>query len=123
AARAHPAIALKSFGDAGDPKRTRAARFALALLTLGAVAAFMPAVAGVALFGYLSIALILFAGVAAMPLVARLLLSPLQRLAIRVPAIDLAVKRLWGAPSQAAIALCGIVASTSLVLALAVMGR
>jgi putative ABC transport system permease protein len=38
-----------------------------------------------------------------------------------VPALNLAVQRLWGAPSQAAIALCGIVASTSLMIAMAVM--
>jgi len=37
-----------------------------------------------------------------------------------VPA-HLASKHLWGAPSQAAIALCGIVASTSLTIAMAVM--
>ena len=55
-----------------------------------------------------------------MPLLARLLLTPLQPLAFTVPA-HLASKHLWGAPSQAAIALCGIVASTSLMIAMAVM--
>jgi putative ABC transport system permease protein len=121
AARAQPAIALKNTGAAGDPKRIPAMRMAFALLSLGIISAFLPAVGGVPLFGYLSIGLLLFGGVAAMPLVARLMLAPLQRLAIPVPAIDLALKRLWGAPSQAAIALCGIVASTSLMIAMAVM--
>src|SRR5690606_8087687 len=37
------------------------------------------------------------------------------------PPVDLAFKRLWGAPGQAAIALCGVVASTSLMIAMAVM--
>jgi len=55
-----------------------------------------------------------------MPLLARVLLTPLQRFAFGVPA-HLASKHLWGAPSQAAIALCGIVASTSLMIAMAVM--
>jgi putative ABC transport system permease protein len=49
------------------------------------------------------------------------LLGPLQRLNPRAPPADLALKRLWGAPSQAAVALCGIVASTSLMVAMAVM--
>ena len=55
-----------------------------------------------------------------MPLLARILLAPLQRFTFAVPA-HLASKHLWGAPSQAAIALCGIVASTSLTIAMAVM--
>src|SRR6185312_6460321 len=58
---------------------------------------------------------------AAMPWLARALLSPLRRTAVSSPSVGLAVARLWGAPSQAAIALCGIVASTSLMIAMAVM--
>jgi putative ABC transport system permease protein len=88
---------------------------------MGTAAAFLPAIGGLSLFGYVSIALLLWGGIAAMPLLARLLLQPLQRLATKNPAIDLALKRLWGAPSQAAIALGGIVASTSLMIAMAVM--
>jgi putative ABC transport system permease protein len=120
AARAQPAIALKGIGG-GDPRAASAARTAFALLLAGTGAAFLPALGGVPLFGYVSIALLLFGGVAAMPLAARLMLAPLQRLPIRAPAIQLALNRLWGAPSQAAIALCGIVASTSLMIAMAVM--
>jgi putative ABC transport system permease protein len=56
-----------------------------------------------------------------MPALARALLAPLQRLSALPPALDLAVRRLWGAPEQAAVALCGIVASTSLMVAMAVM--
>jgi putative ABC transport system permease protein len=48
-------------------------------------------------------------------------LRPLQRLGDPPAAVSLAVSRLWGAPRQAAIALCGIVASTSLTIAMAVM--
>ena len=101
-----------------NPRPARASPSSL--LIAGAAAAFLPAAGGLPLFGYLSIALLLAGGVAAMPLLARLLLAPLQRLAFAVPA-HLASKHLWGAPSQAAIALCGIVASTSLMIAMAVM--
>jgi putative ABC transport system permease protein len=121
AARAQPAIALKNAGDALDPNARPAARTALVLLTLGIAAAFLPAIGGVSVFGYLSIGFLLAGGVAAMPLLARVLLTPLQRMAPRAPAILLALKHLWGAPSQAAVALCGIVASTSLMIAMAVM--
>jgi putative ABC transport system permease protein len=120
AAQAQPAIALKNVGDAVDPKAVPGARAALGLLVLGTVTAFLPASGGLPMFGYISIALLLAGGVAAMPFLSRVLLAPLQRLAAG-PAIDLATKRLWGAPSQAAVALCGIVASTSLMIAMAVM--
>lgn len=120
AARAQPAIALKDAGDAADANAVPGALIALALLVAGAVAARLPAVAGLPLFGYASIALLLAGGVAAMPILARILLAPLQRFTFAVPA-HLASKHLWGAPSQAAIALCGIVASTSLTIAMAVM--
>jgi putative ABC transport system permease protein len=120
AARALPAIALKDAGDAADANAIPGALIAFALLLAGTVAARLPAVNGLPLFGYLSIALLLAGGVAAMPLLARILLAPLQRFTFAVPA-HLASKHLWGAPSQAAIALCGIVASTSLTIAMAVM--
>ena len=120
AARAQPAIALKDAGDAVDPKTAPGAWIALGLLSAGAVTALLPAIGGLPLFGYIAIGLLLAGGVAAMPLLARLLLAPLQRFSFAVPA-HLATRHLWGAPSQAAIALCGIVASTSLMIAMAVM--
>jgi putative ABC transport system permease protein len=120
-ARAQPAIALKDVGDTIDPKSRPHARVAIALLAIGTAAAFLPAFGELPLFGYLSIALLLAGGIAAMPLLARLLLTPLQRFGRVSASADLALKRLWGAPSQAAIALGGIVASTSLMIAMAVM--
>jgi putative ABC transport system permease protein len=121
AARAQPAVALKNMGDVVDPRA--APRIAPALALAGAAAAFalLPPVGGLPLFGYLAMALALAGGVAAMPWLARTLLAPLQRLRSAPPAIELALRRLWGAPSQAATALCGIVASTSLMIAMAVM--
>jgi putative ABC transport system permease protein len=120
AARAQPAVALKDMGDAADPRSPPGARIAFVLLSAGVAAAFFPAIGGLPILGYFAIALLLAGGVAAMPLLARLLLAPLQRVSFTIPA-DLAAKHLWGAPSQAAIALCGIVASTSLMIAMAVM--
>jgi putative ABC transport system permease protein len=121
AARAQPAIALKNAGDTADPNARPPARTALLLLALGTASAFLPAIGGVSVFGYLSMGFLLAGGVCAMPLLARMLLAPMQRLGPRAPAIGLALRHLWGSPSQAAIALCGIVASTSLMIAMAVM--
>ncbi|WP_312165987.1 ABC transporter permease [Phenylobacterium sp.] len=121
AARAQPAVALKNAGDAVDPRVTPPIWPSLVLLAAGGLAAFAPAVRGVPLFGYAAMALLLAGGVAAMPRLARVLLAGLQRRPLGHVAADLAVKRLWGAPSQAAVALCGVVASTSLMVAMAVM--
>jgi putative ABC transport system permease protein len=121
AARAQAAVALKAVGDAADGPSPAGAWWAAGLLAAGAAAAFAPPIGGVSVFGYLSIGLLLGGGVAAMPWLARLLLTPAQRWAPPWPAMDLALKRLWGAPGQGALALCGIVASTSLMIAMAVM--
>ena len=120
AAAAQPAIALKTGGEAGDPRRSPRAAPALLLLGAGALAALGPPLWGLPLLGYAAMALLLAGGVAAMPALARVLITPLQALRLP-PALDLAAKRLWGAPGNAAIALCGIVASTSLMVAMAVM--
>ena len=121
AGRAQPGIALKDLGDKNDPNARPAGWWGLGLLAAGGAAAFLPAVGGLPLFGYLSIGLMLAGGVAAMPWLARILLTPLLRAGRSNVSIDLAIKRLWGAPAQAAVALCGIVASTSLMVAMAVM--
>lgn len=121
AARAQPAVALKNAGDAVDPRKRPRLWPSAVLLGGGALAAFAPAVGGVAVFGYAAMALLLAGGVASMPWLARVLLAPLQKLSLKAAPVDLALKRLWGAPSQAAVALCGIVASTSLMVAMAVM--
>lgn len=121
AGQAQPAVALKNIGDHHDPKRRPRASLGLMLIAAGTLAAFGPPLYGLPLLGYAAIALILAGGIALMPVLARAILAPLQSAPIRSVALDLAVKRLWGAPSQAAIALCGIVASTSLTIAMAVM--
>ena len=122
AARAAPAVALKSSGESGDASRAPSMRASTVLFAIGAIAAFLPQIASLPLFGYASIALLLFGGIAAMPWLARALLGLLahRKLLVAVP-LDLAIRRLWGAPSQAAVALCGIVASASLMVAMTVM--
>jgi putative ABC transport system permease protein len=120
-ARAAPAVALKNAGDSLDPRDPLAGRLPLTLLIAGAGAAFLPAVGRLPLFGYLSVALLLAAGITAMPWLARTLLTPLARASRRIVPIDLAIQHLHGAPGAAATALCGIVASTALMIAMAVM--
>ncbi|MFN3514237.1 MAG: FtsX-like permease family protein [Phenylobacterium sp.] len=121
AARARPAVALKNAGEALDPRRRPSPGPAVGLLLAGAVAALAPAIGGVPVLGYAAMALLLAGGVAGMPWLARVLLAPVRSRTFRAPPVDLAFKRLWGAPSQAAVALCGMVASASLVVAMAVM--
>jgi len=116
------AAALKAAAaEALDPRAAPHPWLGFVLLAAGAVAALGPPIAGLPLLGYAAIALMLAGGVAAMPWLARILLQPLRRLRDPSPPVSLAVSRLWGAPRQAAIALCGIVASTSLTIAMAVM--
>lgn len=121
AARLAPMVALKNLGDAIDPRRRPRIVPALLLALLGIGFALMPAVGGVALFGYGAVGLLLAAGIAVMPWLARMLLATLARHSFASPVAGLAVGRLWGAPSQAAVALAGIVASVGLMIAMAVM--
>ncbi|WP_426287900.1 FtsX-like permease family protein [Luteibacter sp. E-22] len=121
ASRILPALAIKNAGDAVDPRvRARPWR-AVACLAGALLASLLPAVGGIALFGYVAMALLLAGGVMLMPWLARALVSPLRHVSIRHVPFQLAAARLWGAPSQASVALAGIVASTALTVAMAVM--
>ena len=121
AARAAPAAALKNGGDVLDPRRPVAWWPAAVLLAAGGGAALLPAVGELPLFGFAAMALMLAGGVAGVPWFARTLLAPLARRDGRgVPAL-LAIRHLHGAPGEAATALCGIVASTALMIAMATM--
>jgi putative ABC transport system permease protein len=121
AGRLQPAVAIRQAGDLIDPRERPPLRPALLLIAAGIGAAFLPAIGRLPLFGYLAIAFVLAGGILAMPWLARALLRPLGRLDTRRPAFDMAVRRLLGAPSQASIALSGIVASTGLMIAMAIM--
>lgn len=121
AGRAAPAVALRNAGDVIDPRDPVAWAPAAAAIALGALAAMLPPVANLPVLGFVGMALILGGGIAGMPWLARRLLAPLARRATGVVPFDLAVRHLHGAPGQAATALCGIVASTALMIAMAVM--
>ncbi|MCY7398821.1 MAG: FtsX-like permease family protein [Sphingomonas bacterium] len=121
AARAAPAAALKNAGDVIDPRQPVAWWPASALLLAGGAASLLPAVNGLPLFGFAGMALMLAGGVAGVPWFARTLLAPLARHSHgSVPRL-LAIRHLHGAPREAATALCGIVASTALMIAMATM--
>jgi putative ABC transport system permease protein len=119
AARAKPAAALKS-GDAESAFHVRRRAWpGILLLVAGVVAARLPPVAGLPLFGYLAIALLLFGVLVQMPRLATLLLArvPTPR---AVPAA-LALAQLRGTPGQATASLATIVASVSLMVSMAIM--
>ncbi len=121
AAHAEPAVALKSAGSDQD-RRPATPWIGGTLLAAGIACAFAPPIAGLPILGYVAMALLLFGGIAAMPWVARVLLAPLGAITgPRAIALDLALHRLRAAPSAAAVALCGIVASASLMVAMTVM--
>jgi len=119
AARAEPAQALR----AGDEQRTFA-RFervapGLLLVGAGAAASFAPAVSGLPIFGYLAIGLLLVGAILLIPRIARVAfgLVPVPR---ALP-VALAIAQLRGAPGQATVSLASIVASVSLLVAMAIM--
>lgn len=93
----------------------------LVLLAMGGAAALAPPIAELPLFGYLAVGLILAGGVAAMPWLLGALLRLADRRLERSPVLFLALKPLTFAPRQASIALAGLVASTSLTIAMAIM--
>ena len=121
AARIAPTVSLKTIGDAVDPRRRPSFAPALVLAVIGIGFALLPAVRGVSVFGYGAVGLLLAAGIVAMPWLARILLAPLAQVRSTSLVMHLAISRLWGAPSQAAVALSGIVASVGLMIAMAVM--
>ena len=121
AARAAPAAALKNAGDVLDPRHGVAWWPAAALLAAGSVVSLLPPVAHLPLFGFAGMALLLAGGIAGVPWFARALLAPVARATIRTVPRQLAIRHLYGAPGEAATALCGIVASTALMIAMATM--
>jgi putative ABC transport system permease protein len=121
ASRIAPGIAIKNAGDAVDPRVPARVLPATVLLAGALAASLLPAVAGVAVFGYVAMALLLAGGVLLMPWLSRLLVAPLRRMPTRSVPFRLAAARLWGAPSQASVALAGVLASTALTVAMAVM--
>jgi putative ABC transport system permease protein len=125
AARARPAVALKSGGDEAALARLARVWPSALCLALAGVLAFGPPVFDLPLFGYLSIALLLVGGIGLMPRLAAVAFALLARVVMRRPTqppiLTLTLSRLANAPGQASIALGGVLASFSLMVAMGIM--
>src|SRR4051812_28878244 len=119
AAARPPARALKAGDEQVLFERVAPAWPGVVLLALGAVLTQLGPVGGLPVFGYAAIACLLLGAIAVMP---RLSTFVFKRLTFTkpVPAV-LALAQLRGAPGQAAVSLAAIVASFSLLVAMAVM--
>ncbi|MDO8903006.1 FtsX-like permease family protein [Hydrogenophaga sp.] len=116
-----PALALKGLGGAGSDTVRRRHSAALALVLLAAALAWAPPVAGIPLFAYLSVGLLLVGGIAALPLGVSALLDRLAPWVARHALPLLAVERSRRMRETAAVATSGVVASLALSVALTVM--
>ncbi|HEY6822128.1 MAG TPA: FtsX-like permease family protein [Burkholderiales bacterium] len=118
AARTPAAQALKAGDEQAIFQRVRAWP-GLVLVAAGAALAQLGPVRGIPVFGYASIACLLVGSIALMPVVSGLVFR--AGLSPRSPVLALALSQLRGAPGQAAVSLAAIVASFSLMAAMAVM--
>ena len=121
AARARPAVALKAGTDETALRPLSRPWPGLACLGLAAAMAFAPPVLELPIFGYLSIALLLVGAIALMPRLSGMAFSALARRTTANPVRALALTRLSNASGQASIALGGVLASFSLMVAMAIM--
>jgi len=119
AARAAPARALKAGDEHAFFERAMPAWPGLACLALGGALSLARPLHGLPVFGYLAIACLLVGSIALMPRVA---VAVFQALPLpRSPALALGLAQLRAAPGQAAVSLAAIVASFSLMAAMAIM--
>jgi len=119
AAATPPARALKAGDEARLLARLDPFLPGLAVLVLGAGAAWLPPVGGLPVFGYLSVAAMLIGAILLMPRLARALLGLLPGRG--GAGWQLAQAQLKSAPGQAVVASAGILASVALAVAMAVM--
>jgi putative ABC transport system permease protein len=119
AARAAPAQALKAGDETRMFERLTSVVPGLLLLLIGAGCALAPPVAGLPLFGYASIALLLLGTIALMPKIATLVFArvPLPK----TSEFALGLAQLRAAPGQAMVSLAAIVAAVSLATSIAIM--
>ena len=120
AAQAKPAPALKSGSEEVALSSLRTAWPALTAIVLGAVLTQLPPVAGLPVFAYIAIALLLVGSIALMPQLAGIVFAALGR-RWRGVITGLMLARLANAPNQASIALAGVLASFALMVAMAIM--
>lgn len=124
AIRAQPAVALKSGSEHEALAVLRFPWLAGGCLLLAAVFVHLPPIGELPVFGYLTVALLLIGGVALLPWLAGVSFGWLSKLYERYPksaVCTLVLARLSNASGLAAIALGGILASFSLMVAMAIM--
>lgn len=129
AARAKPAVALKSGTEEASLSRLATAWPALACIALAALLSQAPPILELPIFGYLSIALLLIGVIALMPRLAAIVFRVAHKrwsaaTANRPgasPVLTLTLSRLANASGQAGIALGGVLSSFSLMVAMAIM--
>lgn len=124
AARAKPALALRSGSEDVAMAKFSPPWFAVICLSVALLFTQLPPIFELPVFGYLAIALLLIGGIALMPRFTAWFFSRLlnQLQYYRLSAVlTLVLARLANAPNQAAIALGGILASFSLMVAMAIM--
>ena len=119
AARTPPARALKAGDEQTLFQRTASWGPGLLLLATGVGLALLGPVGGLPVFGYASIACLLVGAILLVPWLAALLFRHLPLPAH--PPLRLALSQLRAAPGQAAVSLAAIVASFSLMAAMAIM--
>jgi putative ABC transport system permease protein len=123
AAHAHLAPALKSGSEYSALTALRFPRLAGLCLLVGVIFTQLPPVFELPVFGYLAIVLLLIGGMVALPSLSGLFFSALLRVIDTRKGIlrTLILTRLSNASSLAAIALGGVLASFSLMVAMAIM--
>jgi len=129
AARAKPAVALKSGTEEAAMSRLSRAWPSLLLMTLAALLSQAPPVFELPLFGYISIALLLIGAISLMPRLAAIVFRFAHQHWSAATAgkpgasavMTLTLSRLANASSQAGIALGGVLSSFSLMVAMAIM--
>ena len=120
AAQALPeAQTLKGLGAA--PAQGRSHWLALALIAVGAALANIPAIGGIPVAAYLSVACLLVGGITALPWLIALLYDRIAPVFARRVLPMLAIERARRMRGTAAVAVSGVVASLSLAVALTVM--
>lgn len=124
AASARPAPALKSGGEETALTKLATPWPALTCLALGGLLTQLPPIFDLPIFGYLAVALLLIGGIALMPRFSAFIFSAIFIVVTRRTSnaiSTLALTRLANTPNQAAVALGGVLASFSLVVAMAIM--
>jgi len=113
-----PAQTLKGLGHT---EATHSHWFSLILIAIGALLTRAPAIFGIPIAAYVSVALLLLGGITALPWLVGLLLDRIAPLVAQQTLPLLAVARARHQRETAAVAVSGVVASLSLAVALTVM--